>query len=153
MFRQRVANHQLSIGHVVAGDCMLREVRVGNTNGVDAFMARLEHPMKAEIEAVRTMILRADPRIQESIKWNAPSFAVTEHFATFKLRPFDTVQVVFHTGAKVKPVTTVTEIDDPADLLKWAARDRGIVTFSSMREIKEREAALVSIVRQWIAYL
>ncbi len=84
------------------------------TNDVIAFMARLEHPRKAEIETLRSIILGADGRIRESIKWNAPSFAITEHFATVKLRPMETVQVVFHTGAKVKPTATAMEINDPA---------------------------------------
>jgi len=124
--------------------------RKDKLHAVDDFMARLEHPLKAEIEAVRAIILGADPRIQESIKWNAPSFSITEHFATFKFRPLETVQVVFHTGAKVRPAGTAIEIDDPAGLLKWAAPDRCVATFSGMQDIKSRETELVAIVQQWI---
>jgi hypothetical protein len=76
-----------------------------STTDVTAFMARLDHPLKAEIEALRTLIRSVDPRIQERIKWNAPSFAIHEDFATFKLYPAATVQVVLHTGAKGKPTT------------------------------------------------
>lgn len=43
-------------------------------NAVDEFMAGLEQPLKAEIETVRAIILDADKRITERIKWNAPSF-------------------------------------------------------------------------------
>ena len=120
------------------------------SDAVDDFMARLEHPLKAEIEAVRAIILGADPRIHESIKWNAPSFSIAEHFATFKLRPIETVQVVFHTGAKSKPTATAMEIDDPAGLLTWAAKDRCVATFSDMRDITSKTTALVMIVNQWI---
>ncbi len=92
--------------------------RDDTSHTVDAFLARLDHPLKPEIEAVRAIILGADPRITESIKWNAPSFALTEHFATFELRPVETVQVVFHTGAKVRPGRSGIAIDDPAGLLR-----------------------------------
>lgn len=121
-----------------------------NTAGVNEFMAKLEHPLKAEIEALRAIILGADPRISESIKWNAPSFSVQEHFATFKLRPVTTVQVVFHTGAKARADSKDVEIDDPAGLLKWAAHDRCVATLSDMKEIESKKAAFVTIVKQWI---
>ena len=61
----------------------------GPTRGapeVDALLARLDHPAHATIQALRALILDADPRIAESVKWNAPSFATTEYFATFHLR-------------------------------------------------------------------
>lgn len=117
---------------------------------VDAFMAKLQHPLKAEIEAVRALILGADERIQESVKWNAPSFYIHEHFATFKLRPRETIQVVFHTGAQVKDRITAMNISDPAGLLKWAAKDRCMITFSDMGDIESKKTDLVAIVKQWI---
>lgn len=120
---------------------------------VDGFMARLDHPRKAEIEALRAIIRGADPRIHESIKWNAPSFSVGEHFATLKLRPSETVQIVFHTGAKVKPNATPITVDDPLGLLQWAAPDRCVATFADMQEIEARRSALVTIARQWIAQM
>lgn len=123
------------------------------TTDVDSFMAQLDHPRKAEIEAIRAIILGADPRIQESIKWNAPSFSIGEHFATLKLRPSTTVQVVFHTGAKVKRNSTAMTIDDPLGLLKWAAPDRCVVRFTGEGEIEARRGTLVSIVKQWIAQM
>lgn len=127
------------------------QARAGDA--VVIFMARLEHPRKAEIEAVRNLILSADPRIRESIKWNAPSFALAEHFATFKLRPETTVQVVFHTGAKVKANPSAMRIDDPARLLAWAAPDRALITFADTAAIDTHRDAFVALVRQWIAQL
>jgi hypothetical protein len=120
---------------------------------VATFLARLEHPRKAEIEAVHALILSADPRIRESIKWNAPSFALADHFATFKLRPETTVQVVLHTGAKVKANPAAMSVDDPAGLLTWAAPDRALVTFADMAAIDTHRDALVILVQQWIAQL
>ena len=37
------------------------------------FLEGLDHPLKAEIERVRTIILGSNSEITEHIKWNAPS--------------------------------------------------------------------------------
>ncbi len=41
---------------------------------VNEYMSKLDHPLKAEIEAVRKIIKGADKKIAERIKWNAPSY-------------------------------------------------------------------------------
>lgn len=124
--------------------------RENKTDEVNEFLAGLEHPLKAEIEALRALILGADQRITESIKWNAPSFSIQEHFATFNLKPGKAVQVVLHTGAKTRADRKDVEIDDPAGLLKWAAQDRCVATFSGLEDVESKKAAFVAIVRQWI---
>lgn len=43
-------------------------------NEVDAWMAKYDNPQKPLVEAVRQVILRADKRIGETIKWQAPTF-------------------------------------------------------------------------------
>lgn len=121
-----------------------------DTDQVDEFMAKLEHPHKAEIEVVRALILGADDRINESVKWNAPSFYLKEHFATFKLRPMERIQVVFHTGAKVQANSPTMEIRDRSGLLKWVAKDRCVATFTDMDDIHSKKDALIAIVKQWI---
>jgi hypothetical protein len=88
--------------------------------------------------------------VLEDVKWNAPSFYITEHFATFDLRSRDTVRVVFHTGAKVKPNAKAIAIDDLAGMLKWAAKDRCVATLKDMKDVRAKKAAFVSVVRQWI---
>jgi len=127
--------------------------RLDAMNEVDEFMAKLEHPLKPEVEAVRAIILAVDRRIKESVKWNAPSFAIEEHFATFNLRPSESVQVVFHTGAKARSGIVPMKINDPSGLLRWVAKDRCLATFSDMRDIKTRGHALKSIVKQWISQI
>ena len=50
-------------------------------------------------------LIAADLGLSEGVKWNAPSFLIGHHFATFKLHPPKQVQIVFHTdtGAKKPP--------------------------------------------------
>lgn len=122
------------------------------TAKVDDFMARLAHPLKAEIGVLRGAVLSADSRIKESVKWNAPSFYITEHFATFKLRPQETVQIVLHRGAKVRTDGLGAAIEDPARILTWAAKDRCVATFSDMNDVEANKSALITIVQAWIGF-
>lgn len=122
-------------------------------NEVDEFMQKLDHPLKAEIEAVRAIILGVNPAISEGIKWNSPSFRYKDYFATINTRK-EVVLVILHLGAKVKDIGTAgLKISDPAGLLEWLAKDRAAVKFHDMKTVKSREAALENVVRQWIAYL
>jgi hypothetical protein len=124
------------------------------TVDVGEFMRELDHPLKVDIETVRQIILNVDPGIGESIKWNAPSFRTTDFFATFNLRSRDSVQLIFHTGAKVKATaTTGINIADPAGLLKWLARDRCLVTLGVGKDIRAKRAAFEAIVREWIRWV
>jgi len=118
---------------------------------VAAFMRELQHPLTAEVEAVRQIILGADPRIEEAIKWNAPSFYTLDHFATFNLRAPDHLLVIFHTGARPRPAAAAAlKIDDPAALLEWLAKDRAAARFYTMKDVTTRRAALTAVVRQWV---
>jgi len=118
---------------------------------VDSYMAELEHPMAAQVERLRSAILDVDPRVNESIKWNAPSFYIDDHFATFNLHYPDRVQIVLHAGAKAHPDAQQVEIGDPAKLLKWAAVDRASATFTSESDVDQKLARFLEILKQWIA--
>ena len=132
-----------------------RRARIaGSSAEVERFLAGLEHPLKREILRLRAVILGADPRITESIKWNAPSFGTSEHFATFHLRSRGSVQVVLHLGAKPRPGVRLRDaIADPASLLDWRGADRAIVTFHDLAEIEAARKAFVGIIRQWVRFV
>jgi len=121
---------------------------------VGEFMRELDHPLKRDIETVRQIILNIDPGISEAIKWNAPSFRTTDFFATVNLRSREFVQLIFHTGAKVKgAATTGIGIADPAGLLEWLAKDRCLVTLGVGKDVQTRRAAFEAIVREWIRWV
>lgn len=71
------------------------------TSPVDAWMARYENPQKPLVEAVRRVILTADPRIGEAIKWQAPTFTYKGNLASFFPRARTHVSLMFHTGASI----------------------------------------------------
>lgn len=125
-----------------------------------AFMGGLIHARKPEIEALRRIILGADARIHEGVKWNSLSFftvqhGTVQHFATFRLGPAQPIQLVFHTGAKVRAIPLPMKVDvaDPSGLMRWVAEDRGVMTFLTPADIQAKQAALEALVRQWIGPL
>ena len=120
---------------------------------VDEYLRKLDHPRKPDIEAVRSIILGASPKISEGIQWNSPSFRVGEWFATMNLRKSD-VMVVLHLGAKVKDDSTAKkDVTDPNGLLEWLSSDRAIVRFADLKSIRANRKAFAAVVRQWIAHL
>ena len=123
------------------------------SEAVNQFMQKLEHPLKAEVEAVREIILASDAQITEHIKWNAPSFCFQgEDRVTLRLFPVtDRIQLVFHRGAKVKESQAVSFKDDTG-LLKWITDDRAAVTFRSMSEVTQHASALKGLVNRWVRF-
>lgn len=122
------------------------------TEAVDKFMAKLAHPHKDAVEVIRRVMCDADPAIAEGVKWNAPSFRTTEYFATTHLRAHDGIGIVMHLGATVGE-TPVFQLEDPRGLLKWLAKDRALMNFAGIEDVKAHEEAIQAIVRQWIAAL
>jgi uncharacterized protein YdhG (YjbR/CyaY superfamily) len=64
---------------------------------VDAFMEKLDHPFKAEVQTIREIIKNVNTDITEQIKWNAPSFSYKgESLVTFNLWEKKRIHLVFH---------------------------------------------------------
>lgn len=114
----------------------------------------MKHPLKKEIEAARLIILGVSPAVGEGIKWNVPSFRTEKDwFATFNVRSKDSVQLIFHLGAKKRPDLKAFKLADPNGLVKWLGKDRAMVTLGAGRDIPANRKALETIVRAWIKYV
>lgn len=122
-------------------------------NQADLFMENLEHPHKAAINELRQAIRAVDSRISEEIKWNAPSFKLEDHFATFKLHPPKNIQLVLHRGAKPKLVEKPFVLDDPHGLVNWKAPDRCVLELQSSEQALSLQDEIVNLVQQWIKQL
>ncbi|MBX3726938.1 MAG: DUF1801 domain-containing protein [Xanthomonadales bacterium] len=117
---------------------------------VEAFLATLDAPRRATVQAVRRLVLALDPAIGESIKWNAPSFSAGRHFATFNLRQRDGVALILHGDARARPPGDLrAAIDDPASLLRWLAADRAMLVFEDAGQVQARAPALAGLIRAW----
>lgn len=108
---------------------------------VAEYMQKLEHPLKAEIEALRTIIKSANPAISERIKWNAPSYYAKEDFLTFNHRMTDKVHLIFH-HAKI------VEIHSP--ILEGDYKDRRMVYFENMEDILTKQVEFTGIINNLI---
>ena len=121
---------------------------------VTSFLNDFDHPLRNQIAAVRQAILDVGPQIGEGVKWNAPSFRTTEYFATFNLRARDSVQLIFHLGAKVRDIPAEgLAIADPRGLVKWLAKDRCLVTLGNAAGVSANQVALRDLVVEWIRYV
>jgi uncharacterized protein YdhG (YjbR/CyaY superfamily) len=109
---------------------------------VAQYMAALEHPMKAEIEALRAIIKGANAKISERIKWNAPSYYYQEDIVTFgpPARKPDEILLVFHHPSVVKI---------SSDLLQGDYKDRRLATFKSMADVMANREEVARIIN-WI---
>lgn len=123
----------------------------GADDAVARWLAGCRHPLRAVLDAVRAVVVAADPRLVEGIKWNAPSYAFAgDDRITCNLSAPDRVRLVFHCGAKKRAAQGRVPVADRG-LLEWAADDRGIATFQSLAEVAAAEQALGELVREWLA--
>jgi len=112
-----------------------------DTAYVNEFMNKFEHPFKAEIEAIRAIILKADSHITEGIKWNAPNFYYKGDMVVFTPHIQTYVHMVFPNGII---------INDDTGLLEGDYVDRRMAHFYSMDDIHVKKAALEKVVRRWV---
>lgn len=138
---------------VAKGAPAAKPASLRNDPAVEAYLKTLEHPLKRDFEAARRIILGASPTIREGIKWNVPSFATSDYFATFNPRAKTSVELVFHFGAKAKGIQAKGKIPDPKGLLKWLADDRAMVSLGSGKVIAANKSAFEALVRAWIKHL
>ena len=124
---------------------------------VDSFMKKLDHPLKALVEATRQAILAADKGIGEEVKWNAPAFFYTgpmapfspkeyrRHLVVFNLPRKDAVRLVFLRGDLAK---------DTSGLLAGDYADgRRIATLTSAAELKAGKKALVAALKAQLKHV
>ena len=118
---------------------------------VDAYFAELEHPLRDVAVGLRQLLLDAHPDVVESLKWKSANYEVADDFATLNLRRPKAVQLVLHTGAKVKPEHPEIVVDDRSKLLTWPGRNRAVASFASLAEFEDARGALAELVRAWAA--
>jgi uncharacterized protein YdhG (YjbR/CyaY superfamily) len=110
------------------------------TEEVNAFLKELDHPLKAEIEAVRA-IIKLNRKIAERVKWNAPSFFYTDDLATIHVKSKQHVHLIFHHPAIVKIKSAFLEGD---------YKDRRMMYFENMNEVKARKKELTKIIKELV---
>ncbi len=118
---------------------------------VTKFLDGLNHPLRAEIEALRLIILNSTDGLTENIKWNSPNYCFNDQDrVTMRIQPPKQIQLIFHRGAKKITQPKDKLIDDTSGLLIWKENDRAIASFKNMDEIKKTTSNLQKILNSWI---
>ncbi len=110
-----------------------------------------KHPLRKEIDALRTIILAVDPSIEEGVKWNTASFRTNDWFATLNgPKHVKEPMIILHAGAKAKGIVVKDRIPDPEGLIKWLGNDRGQIIIKDMKDITAKEKDIQTIISAWI---
>jgi hypothetical protein len=108
---------------------------------VDVWFESYDNPQKALVQAVRDIILSADPRVTETIKWKAPTFMYRGNIASFFPKSRQHASLMFHQGASLA---------DPTGLLEGGGETSRVAKFTDASDLEAKAAALRDLVRAWI---
>jgi hypothetical protein len=118
------------------------KVKPTEAEKVANYMEKLEHPLKAEIEAVRTILKSTNANLEERIKWNAPSYHLNEvDLVTFNARMTEKVHLVFH---------HIAIVGVKSDLLEGDFVDRRMMYFENMADLEAKKGELVRVLEEMI---
>lgn len=108
---------------------------------VAEYMDELDHPLKKEAETLRQIISKADAKLTERIKWNAPSYFYKEDLLTFNFHDKNSIRLVFHHPAIVKIKSVLLEGD---------YKDRRIIYLSDMASVRSCRKELLRIINELV---
>ena len=107
---------------------------------VDAWFATYDNPMKDVVLRIREIILAADPRIDECIKWQAPTFTYEGNLASFFPKSKQHASLMFHQGAKIPG--THKRLEGTGDTSR-------VMKIASVAEAEKAKKDLEKLVRAW----
>ena len=89
---------------------------------------------------MRQTVLKADRRIGECIKWQAPTFTYKGNLASFYPKAKGHVSLMFHTGARIAG-------DFPS--LEGIGETSRIMKFADASDLKRKTLELKRLVKAW----
>jgi hypothetical protein len=106
---------------------------------VDRWLDDADHPLDATMRRAREIILAADERVSEEIKWKTPTFAYKGNIASFNPSK-NLVSIMFNRGAEI-----------PGDHPRLEGDGKLVRTmrFAGLDELEAGRADLESAVRAW----
>ena len=110
---------------------------------VDAWFERYDNPMKDVVQRVREIVLDADPRVDECIKWQAPTFTYKGNLASFYPKSRQHASLMFHLGAKIPG--TFPRLEGTGDTSR-------VMKVVDLQDAEAARPELESIVRGWCAW-
>ena len=116
--------------------------KLSDAEQVAQWMMNLTHPLKDQVEVIRDLIKKADRKISERIKWNAPSYYYKDDIVTFGPDRKGRILLVFHHPYVVKI---------KSGLLEGDYKDRRLVYFDDAKAIQSNKKELSRIVKEIVA--
>lgn len=90
------------------------------------------------------------PELDESLKWNAPSYALAgQDLITLNIGKRGEVRVVLHRGAKPAQAPVIP-FHDRHGLGDWPSPDRGVVAVAEGMDLSSA-SPLAELLRDWVA--
>ena len=109
---------------------------------VDRWFEETHHPLEPMLQRAREIILAADDRVSESIKWKTPTFAFKGNIASFN--PSKTVvSIMFHRGAEVPG--SHPRLEGEGTLVRT-------MRFTTPDELEAGRAELEAAIRDWCSW-
>ncbi|HVV50126.1 MAG TPA: DUF1801 domain-containing protein [Polyangia bacterium] len=99
--------------------------------------------MKEVVLRVRAIVLGADPRIEECIKWQAPTFTFEGNLASFFPKSKQHASLMFHAGAR---------IPGKHPRLEGSGDTSRVLKIGSVAEADRAKPEVERIVRAWCAW-
>lgn len=121
---------------------------------IDEFLDDQIPERLAEINMIRSLILKSEPALAEVIKWNAPSYVYKgEDRITFNLlNKQNQLRLLIHMGStkkedkKAKPIL----IEDEG-IVEWNSDIRGTIVFDGISDIESKKLSLQKVIKRWLA--
>ena len=106
---------------------------------VEQWFDTRDHPFDAELRRVREIILEADERVTEAVKWQVPTFSYNGNIVSFSnAKKF--VGLMFHRGAEIP--------GEHPGLLGDGKLVR-TMRFADMAEVEARAEELRAVIAAW----
>lgn len=106
---------------------------------VDDWLKRKNHPLDAALRRVRDIILKADKRVSESIKWSTPTFDFKGNIASINPSK-KLISIMFHRGSEI-----------PGDHPRLEGDGKLVRTmrFADLDDVESGRADLEKAIRAW----
>ena len=116
---------------------------------IDSLIAGLAEPSRTAMTVLRRLVAESHPDLTEHVKWNGPSFLIDgDDRVSLGVARGGAVRAVLHRGVEAKP-TEGFVFEDVTSLVKWAAVDRGVVTFADAAEVEANAEPFKALCRRW----
>jgi hypothetical protein len=110
---------------------------------VDAWFDRYDNPMRPVVQRIREIVLASDDRIDECIKWQAPTFTYRGNLASFYPKSRQHASLMFHEGAR---------IPGRHPRLEGSGEVSRVLKVASIEEAEAARPDIEALVRAWYAW-